>query len=103
MQSFQSHSGLSNFIARLELEVEHCRKQQPFQIQAGPQRRDSLAEALEQHRAEEEARNENMEMDPSAVSNDGLPKDIRQKIDSRHNCDYLRSSWECDSPTLTYR
>ena len=62
MQSFQSHSGLSSFIARLELEVEHCRKQQPFQIQAGPQRRDSLAEALEQQRAEEEARTVTMEL-----------------------------------------
>ena len=33
MQSFQVHSGLTSFISRLELEVEHCRKQQPFQIQ----------------------------------------------------------------------
>jgi E3 ubiquitin-protein ligase HUWE1 len=53
MQSFQTHSGLSCFINRLELEVEHCRKQQPFEIRVGPQRRDSLAEALE---AEEEAK-----------------------------------------------
>ena len=75
MQSFQSHSGLSSFIARLELEVEHCRKQQPFQIQAGPQRRDSLAEALEQHRAEEEARNVNMEMDSSTVQLGERPKE----------------------------
>ena len=55
MHSFQTHSGLSSFIARLELEVEHCRKQQPFQILVGPARRDSLAEALERQRAEEEA------------------------------------------------
>ena len=47
MQSFQTHSGLSCFISRLELEVEHCRKQQPFEIRVGPQRRDSVAEALE--------------------------------------------------------
>ena len=32
MQSFQAHSGISTFITRLELEVEHCRKQQPFQV-----------------------------------------------------------------------
>ena len=55
MQSFQAHSGISTFITRLELEVEHCRKQQPFQIQVGPPRRDSLADALEQHQAEEDA------------------------------------------------
>ena len=48
MQSFQTHSGLSCFISRLELEVEHCRKQQPFEIRVGPQRRDSVAEALEE-------------------------------------------------------
>ena len=42
-----------SFIKRLELEVDHCRKQQPFQIQVGPVRRDSLADAMEQ--AEEEA------------------------------------------------
>ena len=47
MQSFQTHQGLNSFINRLELEVEHCRKQQPFQIQVGPVRRDSLADALE--------------------------------------------------------
>ena len=35
------------------MEVDHCRKQQPFQIQVGPVRRDSLADAMEQ--AEEEA------------------------------------------------
>ena len=33
--------------------MDHCRKQQPFQIQVGPVRRDSLADAMEQ--AEEEA------------------------------------------------
>ena len=48
MQSFQTHSGLSCFISRLELEVEHCRKQQPFEIRVGPQRRDSVTEALEE-------------------------------------------------------
>ena len=46
MQSFQTHSGLSSFIARLELEVEHCREQQPFQIQVG-NRRDSFMEEEE--------------------------------------------------------
>ena len=81
MQSFQSHSGLSSFIARLELEVEHCRKQQPFQIEAGPQRRDSLAEALEQHRAEEEARNINMDLATESsqqvvAGNEGEPMDV---------------------------
>ena len=55
MQSFQTHQGLNSFINRLELEVEHCRKQQPFQIQVGPVRRDSLADALEHQQAEEEA------------------------------------------------
>lgn len=32
MQSFQTHSGLTCFINRLELEVKHCRQQQPFEI-----------------------------------------------------------------------
>ena len=102
MQSFQSHSGLSSFIIRLELEVDHCREQQPFQIQAGPQRRDSLAEALEQHRAEEEARNvtmdltsepiqegekenqdESMDVDlPSAAAEPILPSNNEQPISS---------------------
>merc|ERR1712223_1918312 len=81
MQSFQTHQGLSNFIARLELEVEHCRKQQPFQIEAGPQRRDSLAEALEQHRAEEEAQNVNMEVTTESsqqvvAGNEDEPMDV---------------------------
>ena len=82
MQSFQSHSGLSSFIARLELEVEHCRKQQPFQIEAGPQRRDSLAEALEQHRAEEEARTVNMDLASELVNTDKPNEDEPMDVDS---------------------
>jgi E3 ubiquitin-protein ligase HUWE1 len=35
MASFQTHAGLTTFISRLELEVDHCRKHQPFQIQVG--------------------------------------------------------------------
>ena len=54
MQSFQTHQGLNSFITRLELEVDHCRQQQPFQIQVGPVRRDSLA-AAENEQAEQEA------------------------------------------------
>ena len=52
MQSFQVHSGLTSFISRLELEVEHCRKQQPFQIQVHQDaiRRDSM-EAREEEEA----------------------------------------------------
>ena len=45
MQSFQTHAGLACFIQRLELEVEHCRKQQPFEIRVKSARRDSAAEA----------------------------------------------------------
>ncbi len=55
MQSFQTHSGLTCFINRLELEVEHCRQQQPFEIRVGSKRKDSLADALEQHAASEAA------------------------------------------------
>lgn len=55
MQSFQTHAGMTCFINRLELEVEHCRKQQPYEIRLASGRRDSLAEALEQQQAEEEA------------------------------------------------
>ncbi|CAB4069673.1 HUWE1 [Lepeophtheirus salmonis] len=43
MQSFQTHSGLSSFIVRLELEVEHCREQQPFEIHVGSARQDAMA------------------------------------------------------------
>ena len=82
MQSFQSHSGLSSFIARLELEVEHCRKQQPFQIQAGPQRRDSLAEALEQQRAEEEAQSVTMELSAEAEGNKENSQEEPMEVDS---------------------
>ncbi len=57
MQSFQTHSGLSCFIDRLELEVNHCRQQQPFEIRVagGSERKDSLADALEQEAAQEMA------------------------------------------------
>uniref|UniRef100_A0A4D5S055 Putative e3 ubiquitin-protein ligase huwe1 n=1 Tax=Ixodes scapularis TaxID=6945 RepID=A0A4D5S055_IXOSC len=39
MQTFQAHGGLNSFIRRLELEVEHCRKEQPFAIR--PRHRES--------------------------------------------------------------
>ncbi|XP_064483541.1 E3 ubiquitin-protein ligase HUWE1-like isoform X1 [Ornithodoros turicata] len=32
MQTFQAHGGLNSFIRRLELEVEHCRQEQPYVI-----------------------------------------------------------------------
>ncbi len=53
MGSFQTHSGLACFIDRLELEVDHCRQQQPFEIRVSSDRKDSLASALEQQAAEE--------------------------------------------------
>ena len=44
MQSFQTHQGLNCFIQRLELEVEHCREQQPFQIRLSSQEEDEAME-----------------------------------------------------------
>lgn len=32
MQAFQAHNGLTSFINRLEMEVNSCRKDQPFEI-----------------------------------------------------------------------
>lgn len=33
MQGFQAHSGLASFIKRLDMEVNVCRKEQPFEIE----------------------------------------------------------------------
>ena len=81
MQSFQTHSGLSCFISRLELEVEHCRKQQPFEIRVGPQRRDSVAEALEEEaKAKAEAGLNPDNKQPMEV--DGQDVQLREKEDA---------------------
>jgi E3 ubiquitin-protein ligase HUWE1 len=47
MASFQTNSGISTFILRLQQEVDHCRKHQPFEIQVGGSK-DRLAAAMEQ-------------------------------------------------------
>lgn len=39
MQSFQSHDGLNNFIDRLNIEVNLCRVEQPYEIQPNRDRR----------------------------------------------------------------
>ena len=33
MQGFQAHNGLASFIKRLDMEVNVCRKEQPFEIE----------------------------------------------------------------------
>ncbi len=75
MQGFQSHSGLTVFINRLELEVDHCRKQQPFEIRVAGERKDSLADAMEQQAAEEAAANALAEKDAEA------PDQVSMEVD----------------------
>ena len=48
MASFQSHTGLTTFISRLQSEVDPCRLQQPFQISVERNPQDRLTSAMEQ-------------------------------------------------------
>ena len=48
MASFQTHTGLNTFIARLQSEVDTCRLQQPFQIVVERNPQDRLTSAMEQ-------------------------------------------------------
>ena len=48
MASFQTHTGLNTFIARLQSEVDTCRLQQPFQIVVDRNPQDRLTSAMEQ-------------------------------------------------------
>ena len=47
MASFQTHTGLNTFIARLQAEVDTCRLQQPFQIEVARGPQDRLTSAME--------------------------------------------------------
>ena len=47
MASFQTHTGLNTFIARLQSEVDTCRLQQPFQIVVDRNPQDRLTSAME--------------------------------------------------------
>ena len=99
MQSFQTHSGLSCFISRLELEVEHCRKQQPFEIRVGPQRRDSVAEALEEEaKAKAEAGLADESKQPMEV--DG-PDDQQQYQEEKEEQQVKPSTSAVEEPYLT--
>lgn len=51
MQTFQAHGGLNSFIRRLELEVEHCRKEQPFAIR--PRHREASVASTDEGAAQE--------------------------------------------------
>ncbi|XP_054925199.1 E3 ubiquitin-protein ligase HUWE1 isoform X3 [Dermacentor andersoni] len=51
MQTFQAHGGLNSFIRRLELEVEHCRKEQPFAIR--PRHREPSVASTDENAAQE--------------------------------------------------
>jgi len=48
MASFQTHTGLNTFIARLQSEVDTCRLHQPFQITIERNTQDRLTTAMEQ-------------------------------------------------------
>eukprot|EP00092_Neocalanus_flemingeri_P041280 GFUD01044951.1.p1 GENE.GFUD01044951.1~~GFUD01044951.1.p1 ORF type:complete len:4316 (+),score=1501.53 GFUD01044951.1:136-13083(+) len=48
MASFQTHTGLNTFIARLQSEVDTCRLHQPFQISIERNTQDRLTTAMEQ-------------------------------------------------------
>merc|ERR1719412_646991 len=48
MASFQTHTGLNTFIARLQSEVDTCRLQQPFQIVVERNPQDRLTSAMDQ-------------------------------------------------------
>lgn len=47
MQSFQSHDGLNNFIDRLNIEVNLCRVEQPYEIQPNRDRRSMSPDLFE--------------------------------------------------------
>lgn len=51
MQSFQTHDGLNNFIERLNIEVNLCRVEQPYEIQPNRDRR-SMSPELYEHQSE---------------------------------------------------
>lgn len=51
MQSFQSHDGLNNFIDRLNIEVNLCRVEQPYEIQPIRDRRSMSPEYEQQSEA----------------------------------------------------
>ncbi|XP_049513921.1 E3 ubiquitin-protein ligase HUWE1-like [Dermacentor silvarum] len=51
MQTFQAHGGLNSFIRRLELEVEHCRKEQPFAIR--PRHREPSVASTDENAAQD--------------------------------------------------
>ncbi|XP_063707232.1 E3 ubiquitin-protein ligase HUWE1 isoform X2 [Culicoides brevitarsis] len=48
MQSFQSHDGLNNFIERLNIEVNLCRIEQPYEIKPNRDRRSMSPELYDQ-------------------------------------------------------
>ncbi|KAL3226524.1 hypothetical protein MRX96_004413 [Rhipicephalus microplus] len=62
MQTFQAHGGLNSFIRRLELEVEHCRKEQPFAIR--PRHREPSVASTD----------ENVAQDPTPMEVDQSPR-----------------------------
>jgi len=76
MASFQTHAGLNTFINRLQLEIEHCRKHQPFQIQVGT-KEERLTIVMEQAETIH---------DPAAISaqqqlNQGLEEGENMEVD----------------------
>ncbi|EEC02705.1 hypothetical protein IscW_ISCW017075 [Ixodes scapularis] len=74
MQTFQAHGGLNSFIRRLELEVEHCRKEQPFAIR--PRHRESSVASTD----------EGGPLDPTPMDVDPPPQGSQSPRESFHVC-----------------
>ncbi|XP_077544919.1 HECT, UBA and WWE domain containing E3 ubiquitin protein ligase 1 isoform X4 [Haemaphysalis longicornis] len=86
MQTFQAHGGLNSFIRRLELEVEHCRKEQPFAIR--PRHREASVASTDEGAA---AAHEPMEVDhsPPHHHSEPLPPPAEASTSARGDLDSM--------------
>lgn len=89
MQSFQNHGGLDSFIRRLDMEVNICRKEQPFEIKPQLDRPSTSGDA-ETDDVDEEMSFEESE-DPEATSQSSGGKSFRQEIGSVNAADLSKT------------
>lgn len=72
MQGFQAHSGLASFIKRLDMEVNICRKEQPFEIEPEIDTPEAAAQPA-------------IEDEPNSSSGDGAETESNEAVDESSN------------------
>ncbi|KAG4070284.1 hypothetical protein HA402_009847 [Bradysia odoriphaga] len=91
MQSFQNHGGLDSFIRRLDMEVNICRKEQPFEIKPQLDRPSTSGDADVDDGDEEMSYEETEDPEATSQSSSAGGKSVKPELGSVNAADLTKT------------